>query len=958
MSIYRFWFSTIAAALAATANAQEFNPDAPLIVIGVRSAEKNARIIESNKENLSSIIARDDFGNFVDQNIAESLRRLPGVVLQRDEGEGRFVTVRGLGPEFVTLNINGFESATADLDNRAFSLDLLTPDTLNAIEIYKTLTPDMNLNAMGGMVNVKNVSAFERNRDSLQFRLQSNYQEDRGEISPKFSLNGTRLLLKESLGIGFTLSYEERLTQVDEIRHHESQNPMFRQQDIPNTRGPTIIAPRQLENRQEIADRQRIGASLNLEYKARETQQFFFKLNHNQLTDEDTALREFFDFQDAGNGDTAYVNSSDNTFVVSDIDVFHQYFVQETSTTVSSLALGAEHLFANALTLDYAYAHSAAEFDSPNRQRVQFRERDLVVMGRGGADFIHAEIIRPERGAELGGFNLSDYNDNAIGGNANTLSNFQYDNLFLEDSLRSDTLNNLSANLRYDFHDIKLLDYIKTGLNAQMRKRERDKNRASFNPTAGLAGCNENAECLANADSNWLDYPRQPTNSPNFTFPFITREAFQRIVASTQGTANAALGNEISVDSTKDDYSIDEDTYAAYFMTKFGLLDNLRLMMGLRYEYTQFSSSGFFSIENDDFTFNGSNTLDIAVPMQPVQQSYGNFFPSLHLNWQASDSVLYRAALWTSYSRPAFNQAVAQATIDEDIELCVPGTRENNIPGTGDCDDSDQGGNLAEYELARNTRIQLGNPNLSPITATHFDLSLSWYESDELFMQFSFFYKAIQDFIVNVAGDTLAIGELPVSLPTNQVTQFTIPENIVFNNVEYATNGDTAHVLGLELSYVQYFRPGFFVQSNATLINSEAQFDNSLRAEATSLPGQADISANLVLGWENNTFSASLINHYQSEVLERIGACPAAANPNNATECLTWADRYQAAIFTVDAKLRYTFSPSLSIYLDILNLSKQQDRRYFTGNQQSGGELLYQLETYGRSAQLGITFDL
>src|SRR5690606_38514398 len=65
-----------------------------IVVTGVRNAELNARQSERNKNIFSSVIAQDDAGNFADQNVAESLQRLPGITLQKTEGEGRYVAVR------------------------------------------------------------------------------------------------------------------------------------------------------------------------------------------------------------------------------------------------------------------------------------------------------------------------------------------------------------------------------------------------------------------------------------------------------------------------------------------------------------------------------------------------------------------------------------------------------------------------------------------------------------------------------------------------------------------------------------------------------------------------------------------------------------------------------------------------------------------------------------------------
>src|SRR5690554_4427989 len=129
MPKYRLLSALIAMAATGQLQAQEAAQPEPaleeVIVQGVRQAELNARERERNKDAFSSIIATDDVGNFADQNVAESLQRLPGITLQKSEGEGKFVTVRGLGPGFVTVSMNGNELASAGEDSRAFALDAL-----------------------------------------------------------------------------------------------------------------------------------------------------------------------------------------------------------------------------------------------------------------------------------------------------------------------------------------------------------------------------------------------------------------------------------------------------------------------------------------------------------------------------------------------------------------------------------------------------------------------------------------------------------------------------------------------------------------------------------------------------------------------------------------------------------------------------------------------------------------
>ena len=661
-------------------------------VKGVKQADLKARDLERMKDGFSSVISTDDLGNFVDQNVAESLRRLPGVTLQRSEGEGKFVTVRGLGPSFVSVNMNGAQMSGAG-EERKVGLDALPADLLGTIEVLKTLTPDQNLNSIGGTVNVKAISAFDRGKNTLKIRAQDAYSQKRGAHSPKFSLDGTQFFLDDTFGIGFAISHEERKTLIDETRHHSTNEMKFYKADLGKTddeiaAGDEILAPAQLEYRREVAGRTRQAAALNLEYKPNADSYYYAKGTYTQFEDDDLAQREFYDFQDAGsvgNSEIVYVNSQTKEFILSDIDVFHQHFIQESENKTTTFSLGGENRIAERFVLDYEFAQSRSEEDSSGDRRVQFRERDLIVYGQGSRDTISAKIMSAEDAAEIAGLTYDPSNSifgTSGSGNGFELSNYQFDNLFLEDGKRTDEIKTVNLNLRTDiFNDY--LNYIKVGAEVTERDHVRDKDRWSFDPNPN--DCNDDAACIAAVNSTLADYDSSIPSDSNFQLPFESRATVDQIVDATRQTVVPATNGEVSIESTKGDYAIVEDTKAVYAMAEFPIGLDATLITGVRWTETEFSSTGFMSLENDDFEFNGAGAgaLDIAIPLPEAAIKYSEFFPSAHIKWEPSENILVRGAIWTSSTRPSFKQARAYAIFDSDIELCPP--------GTDDCDDS-QGG--------------------------------------------------------------------------------------------------------------------------------------------------------------------------------------------------------------------------------------------------------------------------
>ncbi len=951
--------SAAASAQNESADSTKSNEELEIIEVkGVKQADLKARDLERMKNGFSSVISTDDLGNFVDQNVAESLRRLPGVTLQRSEGEGKYVTVRGLGPGFVSVNMNGSQMSGAG-DERKVGLDALPSDLLGTIEVLKTLTPDQNLNSIGGTVNVKAISAFDRGKNTLKLRVQDAYSEAREAHSPRFSFDGTHFFNDQKLGIGFAISHEDRKTQIDEVRHHSTNEMKFYRADLGKTdeeiaAGDEILAPAQLEQRREIAGRTRQAAALNIEYKPDADNYYYAKGTYTQFDDDDLALREFYDFQDAGSvgsGEIVYVNGQTKEFVLSDIDVFHQQFIQQSENKTVTFSVGGENRFADRFVVDYEYANSRSEEDARGDRRVQFRERDLIVYGQGLRDTINARIMSPEEAASLAGLTYDP--DNSIfgtsgSGDGSDLSNFVFDNLFLEDGVRTDEIQTFNLNLRADVMN-DWLNYVKVGAQITERDHIRDKDRWSFDPSA--SDCNDDQACIDAVNSSLADYMSSIPADSQFQLPFESRATVDSIVDVTRQTVTPATNGEVSIESTKNDYTIVEDTKAVYAMAEFPIGLDATLITGVRWVETEFSSTGFMSLENDDFEFNGAGqgSLDIAIPLPEASITYSEFFPSAHLKWEMSEDILVRAAVWTSFTRPSFNQARGYAIFDADIELCPP--------GSDNCDDS-QGGatiqQLSQYVLGSNNALDVGNPNLLAMTSINYDASIGWYPSENLFMEAAVFYKDIDNFIVDVNGIGMSIADLPLTLPTNQVTEFVIPQDLFLNEINTTINGDKATVYGVELSYNQYFDNGFFIQSNATILDSEATLDETIRQGKVALPDQADTTFNLVIGWESQTFSARFIGNVRSDILEEIGGCPVTSDLNDVKTCKTWADQYQAEVKSLDFKVQYDVTENVQLYFDAINLTEAADLRYFVGNELSGGNVLYQKEEYGRSYQLGV----
>lgn len=947
-------------------------------VTGVRSAELNAREAERAKNIFSSVISQDDAGKFADQNVAESLQRLPGITLQKSEGEGQFVSVRGLGPGFVNVSMNGNELASSSSDTRAFALDAVPADLLSSIEVFKSLTPDMDLNSIGGTVNVKTLNAFDRKKDTLRFSGQVSEQQYNGDASPKISIQGTNLFADDTIGIGYSMSHEERGTDGYQIVHHAEQDPTYRQQnhrELTAPAGELMLTPWQFEAREEQADRTRTAASVDLGWRPNDNSEYYVRYSRTSMEDMDIALREYYRFDTAFTveQEVPYTDPSTNTFGVTDAELQHQFFIQKGEATTDAFDIGGKNTFGDgSWTLDYNYSHSVGEFSKPDGRRVQFRIQDLPMLGQAGEDYIAAQIISPADMANLagtttsnlvntGGYFLMDTTQRKQGG-------MTYDNIFIEDSFRTDTLDQVSVNLRRDFDD-GMLNYIKTGFVMKERERDRNKDRWSIVPGNYPNACDGDAACEELRNSSLADYETYTPAHPDFQYDFITRSETERLLAATSRIAKYTDPNLTGQESRKEDYFLTEDSQAAYVMVEFQTSEKSTLITGVRYENTDFTSDGYLAIRNDRFTEtdNAENSnLDIAIPLQDTKSSYDDLFPSIHYRYDMAEDTLVRASLWTSFTRPSFDQARAFGEVVGRVVLCNPDTLvcNDNPPANGGVINSDQQITTAAgspFTMGSGNTLDVGNPNLVAMTATNFDTSISWYGDNGDNWQIAAFYKEIDDFIVDVRGASLNVDQLPLELPLAQVTQFAIPTGLMIDRVNFATNGDSAEVYGVELSYSKYFESGFFVQTNMTLMDSKAKVGDTLRLGTIKLPEQADETINLSVGWEGEGLSARLIGNYRGEILKRVGSCNAQAVADDAAlgyaeNCRTWADVYQDASATLDFKATYEFNKALQFSFDMTNLTDHVDTYYFSGNKSSGGKMLFNSEDYGRTYLVGMSY--
>lgn len=185
-----------------------------VVVVGQREMMESAINQQRASDTVESVLTRDGIGQFPDQNVAESIRRLPGINILNDQGEGRFVSVRGLDPTLNASSVNGVRLPAPEADTRAVALDVLPSELIQSIQVKKTLTPDMDADTIGASIEIDTTKGFDRKKPYVSATIEGSYNDLNGKTSPKGSIDFT-VPVSDRFGISGGLSYYDRKTSTD-----------------------------------------------------------------------------------------------------------------------------------------------------------------------------------------------------------------------------------------------------------------------------------------------------------------------------------------------------------------------------------------------------------------------------------------------------------------------------------------------------------------------------------------------------------------------------------------------------------------------------------------------------------------------------------------------------------------------------------------------------------------------
>ncbi|MDP5133165.1 MAG: TonB-dependent receptor [Paraglaciecola sp.] len=889
-------------AIAQQADTTNADDNVEVIAIkGIRSSLRSSMIDKQTATVVSDGIRAEDLGKFPDLNVAESLQRITGVSIDRSGGEGQAVTIRGFGPQFNTVLVNGRQMAT-DTAGRAFNFDVLAAEQITGADVFKSTTATLQEGGIGGTINVSTARPFDYTGFQVVGSVKAMYESLSEETSPSASVLVSNTFMDEKLGVLVAVSQQERQVQINQINTAGWRGG----QTISNVRdgilATNVYIPRNWDQIVDEQDRSRTNASLVLQYAPSDdiTITLDGLMSKFEVDSSVTDLASWFEPDRVG---SATVDPATGTLLRFTQEIgLHQGsgdpatdFVSTTRnsrfSTTEAIGLNVEYRINEQLKADFDISKSTAEDDMAGRDRfnVVGMINNYTFDGTGSVPtvshdgFVNGSLPDANR-ARL------HYNDRGLNfSNEDEILEFKADFVYTPDST--------------------FFEKAQFG----MYRQEREK--ASFQIQGSQC-----AFCGYGTPAPLSAINFRPYTAKNY-FPGLI-DTFYTYDGDLMLDFLAQSGNPIVPTLQNNRYRINEDITSLYM--DFTLVYDLGEMpvtvnVGARYASTDVSVAAVQSFVTDVVpTSDATLFANVFGPATDIEQgtSYANLLPTVNVKFGIADDMVLRFASYDTITRPTMSQLSPATNFNE--------PRRQNLTASG------------------------GNPALKPFRATNWDISYEWYYNDANLFSVAVFNKEVEDFIVTLTGTetfnmTSRTGpDFNCSTANSALCSSAVvgtTEELNGASEQYRVsrpqNGESARITGYEISLTHLFDNGFGFSANATVVDSNI----SLTADSATrfaLEGLGD-SQNLVVFYEQGPWQARVAFNNREAFLRAIDN-GFNGEPVNTERFGQW-----------DVSASYDFNEYLTFFFEGVNVTGEELRQ--TGRFENQ---LYSLEDNGSRYAVGI----
>lgn len=594
------------------------------IVLGAQSATDVADVVvtgvitdgvarslnqQKNAQGTVNVLSADAIGRYPDPNVAESLQRVQGIAIQRDQGEGRYINVRGAPAAFTAVSVDGVQVPAVDPGTRAVDLDTLPSDIVANIEVSKTLLPSQEADSIAGAVNIKTRSPFDRRRLAISGYAGGSYNDYGGE-DIRAGATASNVFANETFGALLSVSYSETNRRPDNVENawvKEEQN------------GADVFVLEETLFKDYETKRTRQAVTGALEWRPSDDVRAYLRGSFAQFEDDEYRNTLGLIYSDG----TLQPGATNTTATYTGARITRQLRHRTQKNDITTLVAGGEKTFANGAVWDASLSWADSEQSYPNRNELLYRSSGTTLSYDTGDHYMPTYSV---------------FSDPA--GYYRDPSRFSFrENTFRENTTKQEDLafkTNFELPSQFGGREVTW----KFG--AKFNTREINADEQRYRNRAAAASPGTLASMLSDRQSRNYDY--------DLGFKFDAGKA-DDYFARVRAASPIRLPDSIAAD-----YSAQEDILAGYAQARFDI-GATNVIVGLRVENTRFDGEAAALIDND-----GSAPFQMAK----VSRDDTEFFPNLTVRHAFSDNLIGRFALTRSISRPEFSEIVPRRIEETD----------------------------------------------------------------------------------------------------------------------------------------------------------------------------------------------------------------------------------------------------------------------------------------------------
>jgi iron complex outermembrane receptor protein len=918
--------TTVATAIAlalgcSAANAQQQTENLEeIIVTGFRSSLNAALDIKRDEAGIVDAIKAEDIADFPDANLAESIQRIPGVAITRDAGEGRQISVRGLGPQFTRIRINGMEALTttggADASggvnrSRSFDFNVFASDLFNSITVRKTASADVEEGSLGATIDLQTARPFDYDGATFAVSSQIGYNDLSENFDPRAALLISNTFADGKFGALFSAAYSDR-SGVEQghstVRwspgganggfNAASTLPGYTTAQINNSTSAGIYHPRIPRYNTYEHEQERLGVTASFQFQPADSTLITLDALYAKFDAERSEnYLEAIGFSRTGAGKPQIVIrdgvvNGDNELVYGvfdnvDMRVESRFDVLETQ--FKQLTASLEHSFTDAFSIGAMAGYADSDFDNPIQTTITLDRRD--------SDGFSWDYRGDDRLPVINwGFDPSNPANWTFGLPTGAAGGPTDSDIRIRPQGADNSFTTAKLHTRFEITDNIALkggvDWREYEYSGHDRRRGTASNVELINPALSQADL---AQLVSIAPGG--------NGTPAYVIPnynaFVNR--FGVYSNSVNAFGDWRLFGIENPNARGAWQEIKESEPGAWVQADFNFDIGIPIRgnLGVRYVETQLDSVGWAVVNNAPTRITADN-------------EYSNTLPSLNLTAEVTPELLLRFGAAKVITRP----------------------------GLGDLS---PGGTLTITTANRN--YNTNNPYLDPTEADALDLGAEWYFAEGSLLGVAVFYKDISSFNSSVATQ---VPYNQLGLPLEFLTGTGVQPGDEFTYTR-PVSGDGGEIKGVELNFQQQFSflpapwNGFGVLANYTHVESDIDYPTGTPGQTVTGPlvGLSEDAANGTLYYENDLFSIRVSASYRDQYATRIpGRESSDMEGTNAT-------------MNYDMAASFNVTDNIKLTLEALNLTDEYNDQFIGSADQV---VVYQ--NTGRQYFFGVRFGL